>query len=129
MIAPAARSRLTIGASPGTLLWTNASEPAVVCMRSAVAMLSFTRIGMPCSGPRTWPRRRSRSRCTAMAIASGFVSITAPSRGVQRGDTTEIAERELAAGEVAGGHQTLQLGNGRLEPRWRRWWPCRGAEL
>ncbi len=79
--APAARSRLTIGASAGTLLLTSASEPAVVCMLSAVAMLSLTRIGIPCSGPRSWPFRRSRSRCTAMAIALGLVSITAPSNG------------------------------------------------
>src|SRR5437764_6209793 len=57
--APAARSRATIGASAGTRLLTRASEPAVVCMVSAVATLSFTRIGMPCSGPRTKPWRRS----------------------------------------------------------------------
>ena len=38
---------------PGTLLLTSASDPAVVCMLSPVAMLSFTRIGMPWSGPRT----------------------------------------------------------------------------
>ena len=31
---------------------TSASDPAVVCMRSAVSMLSLIRTGMPCSGPR-----------------------------------------------------------------------------
>ncbi len=55
--APAARSRLTIGASAGTRLFTSASDPAVVSMSSSVAILSFTSTGMPCSGPRSRPRR------------------------------------------------------------------------
>ena len=36
----------------GGIAPASASEPAVVIMRSAVAMLSLMRIGMPCSGPR-----------------------------------------------------------------------------
>src|SRR5579872_1795520 len=52
MIAPASRKRVTIYASRGTRLPTNASDPAVVCMLSAVAMLSLMRTGMPCNGPR-----------------------------------------------------------------------------
>src|SRR5579863_8930861 len=37
--APASRSLLTTGASACTLAPTSASEPAVVCIRSAVSML------------------------------------------------------------------------------------------
>ena len=80
--APAARSRSTMGASAGTRLLTSASDPAVVCIVSAVAMLSLSRIGMPCSGPRMCPERRSLSRLAAVAPASGLIWITAPSRGL-----------------------------------------------
>src|SRR6266851_7930539 len=44
---PAARRRATRGASAGAGTPTRASEPAVVCMRSPVSMLSLTRTGMP----------------------------------------------------------------------------------
>ena len=50
--APASRSRATMNASFGGVAPASASEPAVVIMRSAVAMLSLIRTGMPCSGPR-----------------------------------------------------------------------------
>src|SRR5258707_1856413 len=50
--APAARSRSTMNASFGGLTPASASDPAVVISLSAVAMLSLSRIGMPCSGPR-----------------------------------------------------------------------------
>src|SRR5213080_5457199 len=50
--APAARKRCTTVESAGTLLPSRASDPAVVCMRSAVAMLSLTITGIPWSGPR-----------------------------------------------------------------------------
>src|SRR5262245_61822773 len=69
MTAPAARSRATMGASDGTWLLTSANDPAVVCIVSPVAMLSLTRIGMPCSGPRSLPAPRSASRFAAMPIA------------------------------------------------------------
>src|SRR6184192_1413710 len=55
MTAPAARKRFTTTESEGTMLPTSASDPAVVCILSAVARLSFTRIGMPCNGPRSCP--------------------------------------------------------------------------
>src|ERR1700720_3630462 len=45
--APASRRRLTMNASLGGMAPASASDPAVVIMRSAVAMLSFSRIGMP----------------------------------------------------------------------------------
>src|SRR5262249_25509811 len=47
MIAPASRNFCTTTASAGTVLPTSASEPAVVCILSAVARLSFTKIGTP----------------------------------------------------------------------------------
>ena len=49
MTAPAARNRsATTNASRGALAPSSASEPAVVSKRSAVAMLSLMRTGMPC---------------------------------------------------------------------------------
>src|SRR6185369_5267974 len=50
--APASRSRAAMKASRGTGTPARAREPAVVCILSAVAMLSFTRMGRPWSGPR-----------------------------------------------------------------------------
>ena len=52
MTAPALRSRVTMNASAGGVTPSSASDPAVVIIRSAVAMLSLITIGMPCSGPR-----------------------------------------------------------------------------
>src|SRR5262249_27832152 len=49
--APAARSRLTRKASFGGREPTSASDPAVVCIRSEVAMLSFIKMGIPWSEP------------------------------------------------------------------------------
>ena len=74
--APASRSRCTTNASRGTWAPINAGEPALVCMRSAVARLSFTTIGTPCSGPRQRPARASSSSRCAIASASGLSSIT-----------------------------------------------------
>ena len=76
--APAARSRATTAASCfGRGAPTNASDPAVVIIRSAVSMLSLIRTGIPCSKPRRRPARRSSSSPAAIASASGFTSITA----------------------------------------------------
>src|SRR5256885_2008339 len=50
--APAARSRSTRKASRGGVTPESASDPAVLCIRSRVATLSFTSTGMPWSGPR-----------------------------------------------------------------------------
>src|SRR3954447_5002412 len=50
--APAARSFCATKESFGGLEPTSASEPAVVIIRSAVAMLSLMSTGTPCSGPR-----------------------------------------------------------------------------
>src|SRR5450631_4349086 len=47
--APAARSLLATGASTLAGAPTSANEPAVVCMRSPVSMLSFRITGIPCN--------------------------------------------------------------------------------
>src|SRR5205085_11775983 len=52
MTTPAARSRCTRNASAGAGCPSSASDPAVVCMRSAVSMLSLIRTGIPWRGPR-----------------------------------------------------------------------------
>jgi len=82
--APASRSRCTMCASRFAVRPASASEPALVAMRSAVAMLSFSSTGSPCNGLRTWSRLSSRSSARACACASGFSSITARSRGPRR---------------------------------------------
>src|SRR6187399_53332 len=71
--APASRSLATMNASAGAIEPSSASDPAVVDMRPVTATLSFTRIGMPCSAPRTLPALRSASSLSASAIASGLV--------------------------------------------------------
>src|SRR2546423_4995147 len=58
-MAPAPRSLAAINASRGAIEPSSAREPAVVVILSAVSTLSFSRIGMPCSGPRTRPALRS----------------------------------------------------------------------
>ena len=82
--APAARSRATTAESRAATIPSSASEPAVVGIRSAVARLSFTTTGMPCSGPRSLPALRSRSRSAAIDTASGLVSISACNLGPWR---------------------------------------------
>src|SRR5580692_7874817 len=59
----------------------SANDPAVVCMRSAVSILSLIRTGIPCKGPRTCRSFRSWSRASAMARASGLTSMTPLSVG------------------------------------------------
>ena len=64
MIAPASLRFFVSVASYGGTSSSNASAPPVVRM-SVVWMLSFSAIGMPCSGPRILPCARSRSRSSA----------------------------------------------------------------
>src|SRR5437899_3745758 len=75
-IAPASRSRSTMNASLGAIDPFRASDPAVVIIRSAVAMLSLIRIGTPCRGPRAPLLARSASSRSAIARASGLISMT-----------------------------------------------------
>src|SRR6266550_3303750 len=79
--APAARSRSTRKASRGGVTPESASDPAVLCIRSRVATLSFTSTGMPCSGPRGPLALRSASSAAACASASGLASSPARQRG------------------------------------------------
>src|SRR6266480_1218769 len=72
--APPARSRSTRKASRGGVTPESASDPAVLCIRSRVATLSFTSTGMPCSGPRGPLALRSASSAAACVSASGFAS-------------------------------------------------------
>src|SRR5690242_20499492 len=62
MIAPAARNRSATYESRGGVEFASASDPAEVCIRSAVSMLSLMRIGIPCNGPRGFPAFLSASR-------------------------------------------------------------------
>ncbi len=84
MTAPAARNRATTGASRRVMLCASASEPAVVATGSAVSMLSFTRMGMPCRGPRAPLAPRSASSARASASALGFSDSTLRSAGPSR---------------------------------------------
>src|SRR2546427_10442994 len=74
--APAARSLATSGASRGGVTPASASEPAGLIIRPTVAVLSFTRTGLPAPGPRSRFALRSASSRSAIASASGFVSST-----------------------------------------------------
>ena len=82
--APAARSRVTMNASLGAEEPAKANEPAVVCMRSPVSMLSLMSTGTPWRGLRGPFVRRSSSSARAMATASGFNSMTELRRGPLR---------------------------------------------
>ena len=76
MIAPASRRFFVERGFVGGTKPSNASAPPVVGM-SVVWMLSLSAIGMPCSGPRTRPAARSRSRASASSSARGLIVMTA----------------------------------------------------
>src|SRR5580704_7602342 len=78
MMAPLARRRRTMKASRVGLESSSAREPAVVDMRSAVSMLSFSRTGTPNRGPFL---ACPESRPLAMVRASGLTSRTEWSDG------------------------------------------------
>src|SRR5512144_1696166 len=70
MTAPASRSRFATVESRSGIEPSSAYDPAVVVMRSAVSMLSFTSTGIPCRGPRGPRDFLSLSSARAIAIAS-----------------------------------------------------------
>ena len=107
--APAARSRAATKESRGTLLPTSASEPAVVCIASSVAMLSLMSTGIPCSGPRSLPAFRSASSWSAIARASGFDLDDRAETLVLLLDPVEIGGRDAARGQSAARHPLLEL--------------------
>src|SRR5258708_7732905 len=76
MTAPDSRSLCATAESCVGFEPTNASEPAVVCIWSAVSMLSLMRTGIPCIGPRGPLDLRSLSSDSAIDRASGFSSMT-----------------------------------------------------
>ena len=78
--APAARSLATTVESRSGTEFCSATLPAVVG-RPATSRLSLTSTGMPCSGPRTLPVARSRSRRLASCSARGLTIRTALSPG------------------------------------------------
>jgi hypothetical protein len=94
---PASVSRLTSGASRLVTLSFSAREPAVVAVSSALSILSFSRIGTPCSGPRSLPALRSASRARASARAWGFRAMTACSVSVQVVNGGQAAEFTLSS--------------------------------
>ena len=79
--APAFLNCAIIKASFFAILPFMARAPAVVIIVSPVLILSFTKTGMPCSGPLILPALRSLSMAAAMVNASLFISITAFKRG------------------------------------------------
>ncbi len=107
--APASRSRPTTNASRAGVTSPSANDPAVVSMRSAVSMLSFTRTGIPWSDPRTLPERRSASIASAISSASGFVSRTERKRRVDGLDPREVGLGQAARRELTRSHRGLQL--------------------
>jgi hypothetical protein len=77
MIAPASRKRLTRKASSDGTEPASIIDPAVVGM-SAVSMLSFKMIGMPCSADRAPLAFLSAPRLLAISTAFGFTVIYSP---------------------------------------------------
>jgi len=115
--APAARSRSTRNASRGGVTPASASEPAVLCIRSRVATLSFTSTGMPCSGPRGPFALRSASSAAACPSASGLASSTDRSAGPFRSSSSirwRYAVTSEARGVLPRLEACLQPGDGRL---------------
>ena len=88
MTTPAARSCLTTNASRAAMDPSSAREPAVVVIRSAVSICPLMTIGIPCRGPREPFDFRSASSASAIASASGLVSLiernAGPPRSVRR---------------------------------------------
>lgn len=83
-MAPAFLRRVTTLASSEGMAPVKAAEPALVWRGGSVAMLSFTRKGIPWRGERIWPLPRSESSSMACSRAEGLVSITALRRGLRR---------------------------------------------
>jgi hypothetical protein len=91
--------RSTTKASRGAKFPSIAKEPAVVIVRSAVSMLSLTRMGMPFKGTGS-PVRRARSQASADVSASGVNSKTDLRVGPER-SMELIRSRQAWHNEVA----------------------------
>src|SRR5471032_1359008 len=83
-------------------------------MRSPVAMLSLSSTGMPCSGPRTRFRPRSRSISSAIFSASGLISMMAFSRGpalsmvLMRARYCDVSVEDARRAQLGGKGDTLR---------------------
>ena len=100
-------------------------------MRSAVAMLSLSRIGTPCSGPRGPRLLRSASSPSAIVERVGIeLDHAAQSRAaaIDRLDAREILLRQRSRGFLARLHALLEIGDRQLVDlrRWSR--RCLGPE-
>jgi hypothetical protein len=71
--APARRSRPVTTASAATGSFDATCDPAVVGT-PAWSIRSFSAMGIPCSGPRSWPPASSASACRASARAASAVT-------------------------------------------------------
>src|SRR6267143_1914045 len=69
MTAPPARRLAAMVESCSAGLPTSANEPALVCIRSPVSMLSLSSTGMPCNGPSTLPSARTEKAASASRAA------------------------------------------------------------
>ena len=117
---PPSRRRSATKRVRGGIEPSSASEPAVVAIRSAVSMLSLSSTGMPCSGPRGPFAFRSASSASAIASASGLVSMTERSCGPARSsalDALEVGLGDQPRAALARRHLLLQLGDRRLLER------------
>ena len=113
--APASRSaRATVESRAGTDP-SSASEPAVVVMRSAVSMLSLSRIGMPWSGPRTRPALAFLIESAGDRQRVGVDLEHAGDPGVERLDPLEIELGGSERGELAALEAPPELGDADLE--------------
>ena len=125
--AAAPRTNRARGSSP-----PGPASPAVVVMRSAVSRLSLSSTGMPCSGPRGPFSASLPSRASAMAGASGFVSMTLRSSGPRRSrccDAVEIGSGQCGRRERALPHPLLEVRDGGfLELERRRGGRCVAAQ-
>ena len=115
---PAARSFSATVASCGAGWPTRASEPAVVCMRSPVSMLSLSSTGMPSSGA-------GLARCLGtlrVALARDLQGIgvdledgiDAGSGLVELGDARDVGTRQLFGRHRAVAHALLLRGDRRI---------------
>ena len=104
-----------------------ASEPAVVSILSALAILSLSSTGMPC-GPRTRPACRSASSPRAMSMASGLISITALRQGPWRSMASMRSRQAATVLRLSVRPPSIALAGRRCRlRRWRRW--CSGNGL
>ena len=99
-----------IVASSSGMLPSSAIDPAVVGM-SVVPMLSLSRIGMPCRGPRSLPGRALCIELARHLERFGIESADRVGLAVVCSDPCEVGLDELLARRVAGREGLLELGD------------------